>query len=76
MARRKDSGTRIEVRSGENSYAADKAERLGMRAESRRVLLLGITCLLLVVGAMIAPTYIFEHSMMEFTPAVFMDVAA
>jgi iron complex transport system permease protein len=47
-----------------------------MRPEARRVLACGIAAVVLVALAMILPTYMFEHSQMGFTPAVFFDVTA
>lgn len=76
MAKAKSSASRIQTRSAGNAYAAGEHARRGMRPESRRVMILGALCAALVFAAWIAPTYMFEHSMMTFTPAVFLDVVS
>lgn len=69
-------GQRIEARTAGNAYAEGERRRRGMRVESRRVLLLGVACVVVVVSAMILPTYMFNHALMEFTPSVFLDTVA
>jgi iron complex transport system permease protein len=76
VASRKGGPNRIEARDSANAYAAAEQARRGMRPEARRVLACGIAMLVLVLLAWILPTYMFEHSMMDFTPAVFFDATA
>ncbi|MGI6032647.1 MAG: FecCD family ABC transporter permease [Coriobacteriales bacterium] len=64
---------RIKISGADNSYRTDLETRKGMRPESRRVLILGVTCVILIGLAMILPLYMFEHSMVKMTPAVFFD---
>lgn len=64
---------RIKISGADNSYRTDLEKRKGMRPESRRVLILGVTCVILIGLAMILPLYMFEHSMVKMTPAVFFD---
>lgn len=76
MARKEAGRGRIKARDTANVYAEDEQARHGMRPESRRVLALGVAALVLVALAMLLPTYIFNHSLIRFTPAVFLDVVA
>lgn len=79
MARRGDGterGHRIAVDGADNAYAAEEQARRGMRPESRKVLLLGVACVLLVVLAMVLPVYMFEHSLVDMTLSVFLDRTA
>jgi iron complex transport system permease protein len=76
VASKKDRQRRIEARGPENIYAQAEEGRRGMRPEARRVLLLGVAAAVLILFAWILPTYMFEHSLIAFTPAVFFDVTA
>jgi iron complex transport system permease protein len=76
MAAQNGGRGRIEARGTANAYAGLEQARRGMRSETRRVLALGVAALVLVALAMVLPLYMFEHSMMEFTLAVFLDVTA
>lgn len=67
---------RIAVKGAANAYADDERLRRGMRPEARRVFALGVAAVVLVMLAMILPTYMFGHSQMVFTPAVFLDVTS
>ena len=75
MTRRKGAGgaSRIEARSLANVHATGERARRGMRSESRRVLILGAACIAIVAAAMVLPTYIFNHSLVQTTPAVIFD---
>ena len=64
---------RIEARVAGNEYAELEQARRGMRPEARRTMILGIVCAVIVVLAMILPTYMFQHSMTAFTLSVFID---
>ena len=65
---------RIAVSGTENKFAAEERARRGTRNESRRLMILGIICALIVIAALILPTYIFAHSLVNYTPAVFFNV--
>ena len=45
-----------------------------MRPEARRVMIVGIVCVLVVVLSLLLPTYVFEHSLVNYTPSVFFNV--
>lgn len=64
---------RIGVSGAENEFSASEQRRRGMRPESRRVLMLGVTSALLLFMGWVMPTYIFEHSLVETTFAVILD---
>jgi iron complex transport system permease protein len=76
VAAKSDKPRRIKARNPANTYATSEQARHSARAEARRVLVCGVAALVLVLLAWILPTYMFEHSMMRFTPAVFFDVMA
>ncbi|MCD8199688.1 MAG: iron ABC transporter permease [Coriobacteriaceae bacterium] len=75
MPRPSSGRRRIEPVATTNPYAIAEEERRGMRPEARRLLILGIIVFVLVLAAMIAPTYIFQHSLVEWTPAALVGVA-
>lgn len=76
MAQKEKGRGRIVARGVGNAYAQDEQARRGMRPEARRVLALGVASLVLVMLAMLLPTYMFDHSMVKFTPAVFLNVTS
>jgi iron complex transport system permease protein len=76
VALRQGGRGRIEARRPENTYAESEKARRGMRLETRRVLALGVVAITLLLLAWVLPTYMFEHSLIRFTFAVFLDVVA
>ncbi len=76
MARKARGAGRITVSSGGNEYAAQERARRGMRWEQRRVLLLGVACVLLVFLAMVLPVHMFTNWNVLFTPGEFMNRAS
>ena len=57
----------------DNALAKDIEERNGMRPETRRVLVLGVIGVIVVVLAMILPTYAFEISFTEYPLSAFLE---
>ena len=47
-----------------------------MRSEARRVFVLGVLFVVVVFTAMVMPTFMFRHSFVQMTPAVFLDQVA
>jgi iron complex transport system permease protein len=76
LVNKKGDRGRIKPRSPENTHADFEKSRRAMRPETRRVFILGVTFCVLVFLVMILPLYMFEHSLMQFTLAVFLDVTA
>ncbi len=75
MARAKSTPNKITVE-GKNEFAESEQKRRGFRHEGRRLFILGILCAVVVFAAWVLPTYMFDHSQMQFTPAVFINVVA
>lgn len=73
MNRGEPTGRRISLRGGGSAYAQSERARRGMRAESRKVLALGVATVMIVGLALVLPTYMFLHSLTAFTPSVFID---
>ena len=76
MAKRQPAERRISIGGAANEYAEQEALRGAASQLSGRVFALGVTFVLLVLLAMILPLYMYNHAMMEFTPAVILDVIA
>ena len=67
MARRGiDADGRMEVVGLGNAEAADQRRRHGMRSESRKVLALGISFVVVLFLGMLAPTYLIGHNSLTF----------
>ena len=75
MARAKSTPNKITVE-GKNKFAESEQKRRGFRHEGRRLFILGVLCAVVVFAAWVLPTYMFDHSQMQFTPAVFINVVA
>lgn len=63
--------SRISFANGQNQEALEELERLDVRSESRRLLLLGVIAVLLLLAAMILPTGMFYEFTTTMTPAAF-----
>ncbi|MBQ3300879.1 MAG: hypothetical protein IJH04_01780, partial [Eggerthellaceae bacterium] len=67
---------RIRLQAVGNELAEEEQERRGMRSEARRVFVLGVLFVVVVFTAMVMPTFMFRHSCVQMTPAVFLDQVA
>lgn len=74
MAKAPSAESRISVGGAGNEYALEEATRGSSTNEGGRVFALGVAFVLLMFAAMLLPTYMFNHSLVKFTPAVFFDV--
>ncbi len=61
---------------GGSAGAAAGAGGVARASESRKVFALGVAFVVVVISAMILPTYMFSHNLVQTTPSVFFDRVA
>ena len=64
---------RIDIHGTQNTLADQMRQNKGMRREARVVFVLGVVFVLTTFITMVLPTFMFQHSLIAFTPAVFLD---
>lgn len=69
---------RIEVAGDglQNTWARQQQQRMGLRPEARKLLILGVCFALILLGFMVLPRYLFTRSVGTVTLAVFLEETA